>query len=502
MNCRLCNESFDTDPSNEWPEYCNGCRIKVNEAYKDGCTIIDDTLFFINESFKTGASSDNIVDAVTGLFTPEQIYGAKKAFLDKYGGLLIHMDEELASDIAKVRKSTKKRKGEVISAKDILDALIMLDSNNFNIEVSANKNAKVQAINPEQTNMKAILARLQDMDKRIAWLENDNTHLKDDCIAFKNKIKELESNLIAVKNENNTLAQSLINLNCQVSPPSTPSSPLTTQGAPVVGVSVEEDEKDEEDEKEDEEEDVVGSVGVVSDVTGSSQLSGQTQTYQNQRNRNNKQRQRVNNNSNISAAVVANLVSNGSNVNDAISFANDVSNSYLQITKKGLIGGHHDSQWPELRQSRPGPTAKPPVAKRHLSQIAAYKKGSKGANDTRLAAAKPDWLSHKTLVIAGIDKSLTSSKRQLESMITDMASKFANYPINLLHTEILSKERSPWLTIAIELSQADFDKLYCEEAWEEGLRVREFIGRRFWRHSKRMSKTEIKNSVRHSWAAV
>ena len=138
MSCRLCNESFDPSPGSEWPEYCNVCCNKVNKAYKNGGTIIDDTLFLINDSFKEGASAASIVDAVIGQFTAEQINGAKKAFLDKYGDLLSHMDEELASDIAKNRKNTKKRKSEFISAKDIIDALIMLDGNDFTMLVQPN----------------------------------------------------------------------------------------------------------------------------------------------------------------------------------------------------------------------------------------------------------------------------------------------------------------------------------------------------------------------------
>ena len=498
MSCRLCNESFDPTPSSEWPEYCNVCCNKVNKAYKNGGTIIDDTLFLINESFKKGASAASIVDAVIGQFTAEQINGAKKAFLDKYGELLGYMDEELASDISKIRKNTRKRKAEFISANDIIEALIMLDSNDFTINVNATKPTEIQVVNPEQTNVKTILARFQEMERRIGLLEEDKAHLKVDCISLKNKIKELESNLITVKDENAKLAQDVKNITSQASSLATHHSPPLVAVSGASGVSV----PDEEDEKEEDE----VRVGVGSDVTSSSHVSGQTmrqtQTHHNQQNRNNTRRPRVNNdNSNLSAAVVANLVSTGSTVNEAITFATNVTNTYSQIAGRGSIGGQSTWQWPLPNQSRSRPTAKPPnTSRKRLSQIAAYKNGSKGAEDNKLAAAKPDWLSNKTLVVAGIDKSLRSSKQQLEAKITDMTSKYAGYNIKLLYTEILSKERSPWLTIAIELSPDDFDKLYCEEAWEEGLKVREFIGRRFWRLPKRMTKSEIKRSVRHSWA--
>ena len=183
MSCRLCNESFDPSPGSEWPEYCNVCCNKVNKAYKNGGTIIDDTLFLINESFKNGASPASIVDAVTGQFTAVQINGAKKAFLDKYGELLGYMDEELASDISKNRKNTNKRKAEFISANDIIEVLIMLDSNDFTINVNATKPTEIQVVNPEQTNVKTILARFQEMERRIGMLEEEKT----DFISLTNK---------------------------------------------------------------------------------------------------------------------------------------------------------------------------------------------------------------------------------------------------------------------------------------------------------------------------
>ena len=81
-----------------------------------------------------------------------------------------------------------------------------------------------------------------------------------------------------------------------------------------------------------------------------------------------------------------------------------------------------------------------------------------------------------------------------------MASDAAETEIVIQHMEILSKVHSPWLTIAIELSEAAFNALYNDHCWEEGLYVRPFLGRRFWRMSKQLTKAEKKRSVRMSWS--
>ena len=80
-----------------------------------------------------------------------------------------------------------------------------------------------------------------------------------------------------------------------------------------------------------------------------------------------------------------------------------------------------------------------------------------------------------------------------------MASTAAERPISIKHIEILSRVHNPWLTVAIELNEGDFETLCNENSWEKDLAVRPFLGRRFWRLSRRLSKTETRSSVRMSW---
>ena len=97
-------------------------------------------------------------------------------------------------------------------------------------------------------------------------------------------------------------------------------------------------------------------------------------------------------------------------------------------------------------------------------------------------------------------KGYINDKGRLLTLITKMASDALETEVEIRHMEILSKVHSPWLTIAIELSEAAFDALYNGAIWEEGLYVRPFLGRRFWRMSKQLTKAETKRSVRMSWS--
>ena len=68
--------------------------------------------------------------------------------------------------------------------------------------------------------------------------------------------------------------------------------------------------------------------------------------------------------------------------------------------------------------------------------------------------------------------------------------------------EVLSREVQgrvfDWLTVAIKLSEDDFTNLLGLDSWESGIRIREYVGRRFWRQ-KRISKQDRLSSIRMQW---
>ena len=79
----------------------------------------------------------------------------------------------------------------------------------------------------------------------------------------------------------------------------------------------------------------------------------------------------------------------------------------------------------------------------------------------------------------------------------------AGRTITIPHMEVLSREIEgrafDWLTVAIELSEDDLKHLLELDTWESGIRIREYVGRRFWRQ-KRISNQDRQNSLRMQWS--
>ena len=108
---------------------------------------------------------------------------------------------------------------------------------------------------------------------------------------------------------------------------------------------------------------------------------------------------------------------------------------------------------------------------------------------------KPTFMKNKCLVISGLRKD--ASREDCLQYIN----KTVNRNINVLHIEILAREYSPWLTIAVELNETDYELLSNINLWEKAIRIRDFIGWRFWhgQKPKKLAPHQIKGSVRMSW---
>ena len=160
-------------------------------------------------------------------------------------------------------------------------------------------------------------------------------------------------------------------------------------------------------------------------------------------------------------------------------------------------------EYPPLPRFGQPPTGHRPAAGRQvhkrrprLSQTRPYKAGT--GENIGLAAPKPSWCASKTLVIAGINKVFLKNKKGISDKIDILAGR----PITIQHMEVLSREIKgrafDWLTVAVELSEDDFAHLLNLDTWESGIRIREFVGRRFWRQNK-ITKEDRLNSVRMQW---
>ena len=74
----------------------------------------------------------------------------------------------------------------------------------------------------------------------------------------------------------------------------------------------------------------------------------------------------------------------------------------------------------------------------------------------------------------------------------------AGRTITIHHMEAISRKINDWLTVAIELPEEDFNHLLELDTWESGIRIRTFVGRRFWRQN-RISKQTRQSSLRMQW---
>ena len=124
-----------------------------------------------------------------------------------------------------------------------------------------------------------------------------------------------------------------------------------------------------------------------------------------------------------------------------------------------------------------------------------YKRGKGEYTDINIAAERPKWLDHKCLVVSRVKKETTMS--QFQEYINEIAKK----NVKFLHTpRNLAKEYSEWRTIAIELSDEDYEILSNPNVWHPRFRIKDFVGRRFWRNKASIiSPTERKSAVFQSW---
>ena len=108
---------------------------------------------------------------------------------------------------------------------------------------------------------------------------------------------------------------------------------------------------------------------------------------------------------------------------------------------------------------------------------------------------RPIFAKKKCLVIQGLKKGI--SREQCLNLINNTAGK----NINVLHIQILSKGYSPWLTVAIEIEDNDYDILSDISIWSNHIAIRDYVGWRFWHgpRPRKLSAHEIKNSVHDSW---
>lgn len=130
-----------------------------------------------------------------------------------------------------------------------------------------------------------------------------------------------------------------------------------------------------------------------------------------------------------------------------------------------------------------------------ISHYGQYKKGKSNSTLISIAAERPKYLDSKCLVVSRVKRGIT--KDQFMNYVNTIAGKnitFLNSPRNL------AKDYSKWRTVAIEISDEDYQILSNPEIWDSNLMIKDFKGRRYW-HNKAstMTANERKSTVYQSW---
>ena len=452
--------------------------INQNDTQKKDGDVYNNTLYYIKENIGA-ASEDVITEACVDRFNEVQIETAKITLLEKYKDVLNELDPERTAEIMKPRRRSTGRPKAWVIVQNIIEAFLILDAYDRVVNIEPTKAMDDILINPEAVSDKAVLTRFKDIEKRLLSLEHENRDLKAARLADKDIIEKLKTDITDLQHTNTALVTSIQHVNVGNSPQSTADNE-TNLVAVVNDVIVENSETS------------VGESPATSTLPRGANTSPSSNTRP-------AHRQQKPNTGIVGSLVAAHMVAAGAPVNQAVGMANNIGISYAKMANN-RVGGNSPAtdHFPPLGLAQQQPLNLKP--KKKLSQISPLTKGTRPASNIRLAAPKPDWLTNKTLVIRGFHKDYINDKKHLLTLITKMASDAAETEIEIQHMEILSKVHSPWLTIAIELSEAAFNVLYNGAIWEDGLYVRPFLGRRFWRMSKQLTKAEMKRSVRMSWS--
>ena len=118
--------------------------------------------------------------------------------------------------------------------------------------------------------------------------------------------------------------------------------------------------------------------------------------------------------------------------------------------------------------------------------------------------SRPECLSNECLVVAGLNPELN-----IDEFKAGIINK-AGYDIDFKFIQILSREDQWYLTVAIELNETDYKKLFDANFWDPHCHIRKFLGQRWWREElmpprqprQRLAYEERKNIPRAQWGCA
>ena len=128
-------------------------------------------------------------------------------------------------------------------------------------------------------------------------------------------------------------------------------------------------------------------------------------------------------------------------------------------------------------------------------------KYSKGTGDNftgpSIARSKPEYLRNRVLVVSGMPENIT--KPQINNWIVGRAKNLSGREIVLPYIARLERDNTRHTTVAIEIKPEDYALLSRSDFWEKAIRIKKWVGWRFWRGQPRQTPQSSTNSVRRTW---
>ena len=496
--------------------------------------IENNVLFFLQKNHKD-STDDQISQVLKDNFAEVEIVEAKHVLASEpYITALTKCDKEVGIAITTKRRNSRTKKDRALNAV-IIDLMNSIDafeaSTEIVIKIVAKDDTKIPKYRAENAQFKSILDRLDKvegiMEERKQKLEQQDT-----------VIKQLVTDYETISKENKELRAEVIKLNGHIFGSSSSGissqevkdinrsedvgndTPEPAEPAPVPSPLPTDDANQAQPPPPSQAPPPTPPPTNVSPPPIPESAAGEWQQKQKRKKLSTKQKtevRKVYEENSLLAAVVA--ASQGTPTDKAIEIGRATgtakAHSFAQAAKlrnstTNAGAPSPNTEFPELRAAVSGAavsgaatsgaaasgSAGKAAMRNKLAKTAPYKRGNATATDQTMNMQKPTFMNNKCLVIRGLKKGI--SREQFIEYIDKTAGK----KINILHTQIISRVYSPWLTVAIELNTEDFELLSDVNIWHTSIGIREYIGWRHWHgeRPKRVPPQEIRNSVRMSWA--
>ena len=508
MECIECKQESKLAVNTSNCKLCVSCYHKHDPSDSD--EIKNDVLFHIfdNRMRTTYKSNATVCEIKYG---EPAVINARDYLLSKLKAKFDNIDEELIKQLATDRRSSSGANGRTKAAATICDIHTVLQALEAEIHIIPANVEQVMKINPEALVPESVVSRIEEVERKLEILENENTTLREELQTLSSLrpsseplTGDLESEQVedvsptAKAEEENvaTIAATAIDKTSPIASASGNVEPDATSANETVAQSYAA---------------VVGGGAAAGAPVegGNSGASRKTGSLKHKRNLDAQ---------NIAATAAAQAVLIGLPMNEAVNVgaaaASQLVKAYSESNKQNRSGnkagtsvvavGQHQPTLtsPNLpsphvtqRQSGQWNTAGKPKHRKRLALTVPYLKGTGTAIDgVSIARTKPQYLQNEALVISGLPTDINGTR------LRQYINSKAKTNIELLHVHRLDREYARWAAIVVELSKENYTLLSNPDFWEQGVYIRPWTGQRHWREKRKfMTGQERQNSARRTW---